>query len=114
VAVTVEIQKRAIEIIDKLKNRYIRSDILDIVGYFKGQFLYIDALREKYVRSKGIRTLKPKRNPLCRLKYHGNFDEWELQMYKYSDNWYDTCNDFMFPGGSIETCFRLAVKQYLY
>ena len=112
--IPLEIQQKTLDELSKIKSQYIECDIIDILGTFKGKYFYIDTLKKNYVFSKGIRTLKPKKWPLCRLKYTGNFNFWELEMYKYSDNWYDTDNDYMFPGGTIKKCLTAASESHLY
>ena len=43
----------------------------------------------------------------------GNEESWEFQIYKYSDNWYDTVEEFPFGGGSVEECFDAAASLYI-
>ena len=55
----------------------------------------------------------PKPSKLCRLRYRGDWDNWELEMYKYSDMCYGVEGDFMFGGGTIEECFDAAASVYI-
>ncbi|MGC9308788.1 MAG: hypothetical protein ACP5FL_08460 [Thermoplasmatota archaeon] len=50
---------------------------------------------------------------LCRLKYTGDKDNLELQIYKYSDSCYDTHNEFPFHTGTVEECFDAAASLYI-
>lgn len=50
--------------------------------------------------------------PLCRLRYTGNLDNWTLQMFKWSNERYDTRNDFGFGGGTMEECMRAMLSAY--
>jgi hypothetical protein len=50
--------------------------------------------------------------PLCRLRYTGRMDNWDLQMFKWSTEGYDTSGEFMFGGGTIEECIDAAIEGY--
>jgi len=50
--------------------------------------------------------------PVCRLRYTGKIDDWDLQMFKWSSERYDTGGDFMFGGGTLEECVDTAIGGY--
>ncbi|MBI4564834.1 MAG: hypothetical protein HY716_09110 [Planctomycetes bacterium] len=50
--------------------------------------------------------------PVCRLRYTGKMDDWDLQMFKWSSERYDAGNDFMFGGGTLEECIGAAIQRY--
>jgi hypothetical protein len=47
--------------------------------------------------------------PVCRLRYSGKPDDWDLQMFMWSTERYDTGGDFMFGGGTLEECIGAAI-----
>lgn len=49
--------------------------------------------------------------PVCRLRYTGKVEDWDLQMFKWSDERYDTEGDFMFGGGTPEECLEAALDH---
>jgi hypothetical protein len=51
-------------------------------------------------------------SPICRLRYTGKLDDWDLQMFKWSTERYDTEGDFLFGGGTVEECIAAAIKGY--
>lgn len=50
--------------------------------------------------------------PVCRLRYTGKTGDWDLQMFKWSSERYDTGGDFMFGGGTPEECMDAAIDGY--
>ena len=73
---------------------------------------------EKVEKFEGLIRLQAKRSErkpskLCRLRYSGDINSWEFEIYKYSDNWYDTEGEFPFAGGTVEECFDAAASLYI-
>jgi len=57
-----------------------------------------------------------KDGPICRLKYTGNFTDWDFAIYKYSREKYDP-EEFWFPGfqhinGTIEGALKAGIEAY--
>lgn len=57
-----------------------------------------------------------KDGPICRLKYTGNFTDWNFAIYKYSRDKYDP-EEFCFPGvqhinGTIEGALKAGLEAY--
>ena len=139
--ITDEIKQKTLERLNKhVKENYIgRHGVRDVIAKFKGRFLYIDWVEgftdeeiqeeiaafkkevqdeEKVEQLEKILQLQLKnsmRRPskLCRIRYTGNEESWEFQIYKYSDNWYDIEEEFPFSGGSVEECFDAAASLYI-
>ena len=139
--VTDEIKQKTLERLNKhVKENYIgRHSVRDVIAKFKGRFLYIDwvegftdeeiqeeikAFKKEVQDEKKVEQLEKilqlqlknsMRRPskLCRIRYTGNEKSWEFQIYKYSDNWYDTIEEFPFSGGSVEECFDAAASLYI-
>lgn len=101
------------------RKKYIgRYGVVEVLANFKGSYLYIDWTDTGWARTWenwqrwGFKR-KPKADRLCRLKYTGNPNRWEFQIYKYSDNWYDVEGEFPFGYGTVERCFDAAASLYI-
>lgn len=108
-----EVRQKISRRLEKLVKKYRKYGVAEIIGTFKGRYLYIDWIDEAQILSFGLSKRKPKPSKLCRLRYKGDVDNWELEMYKYSDMCYDVEGDFMFSGGTIEECFDAAASVYI-
>jgi len=139
--ITDEIKQKTLERLNKhVKENYIgRHGVRDVIAKFKGRYLYIDwvegptdeeiqeeiaAFKKEVHGEKKVEQLEKilqlqlknsMRRPskLCRIRYTGDEEAWEFQIYKYSDNWYDTEWEFPFSGGSVEECFDAAASLYI-
>jgi len=99
--------------------KYIRLDIR-----FRGKFCYIGAYIEPqpYIQIPGLpeteeeyrSRIMSSPDPLCRLRYHGMEDRWEMAFYKYSDEKYELCilDSGKFFGTPVEG-FTTAANVYL-
>jgi hypothetical protein len=116
-----------------VKEKYIgKYGVVDVIGKFKGRYLYIewvegftkeiiDDIKNAYPKftqskiNKIIDLFKGYQRPskLCRLKYTGDINHWDFEIYKYSDMWYDTDKEFPFGGGTVEECFDAADSLYI-
>ena len=139
-AISDEIKEEALECLNNhVEKEYIgRYSVKKLNAKFKGRYLYIDWIEgileektdEKVNSLKMIfpnadiskelleqcvkmtcRDSKPQK--LCRIRYTGDFNYWTFEIYKYSDNWYDTEEEFPFIGGTIEKCFDAAASLYI-
>lgn len=57
-----------------------------------------------------IRLLQPSGAPICRVRTSDDADRWHLQMFKWSDERYDTQNDFMYSSGPLDDCVEIALR----
>jgi hypothetical protein len=112
-AIPDEVREKASHRLEKLVKKYRKYGVADIIGIFKGRYLYIDWTDEANKLIASLSKSEPKRSKLCRLRYKGDINNWELEMYKYSDMCYDVEGDFMFAGGTIEECFDAAASVYI-
>lgn len=139
-AISEDLKKEVLDRLNKhVKKEYLgRYGVRDVIAHFKGRFLYIEWIEgpsdeeaeellqslEIKVKNKEVakriekvwlkiinRDSKPSK--LCRLRYSGDIEYWDFQIYKYSDNWYDTEGEFPFSGGTIEECFDAAASLYI-
>jgi hypothetical protein len=93
--------------IEKEVQQFNRENLGGEVRYlarFKGAYLYLD--REDYGRV----------GPICRLKYIGDFQNWEFAIFKFSSETYDP-DECFFPGyedvdGTIEGAMHAGLKAY--
>jgi hypothetical protein len=108
-----EVKRKAYHRLKKLVKKYSKYGVADIIGTFKGRYLYIDWIDEGEIYGSSLSKREPKPSKLCRLKYKGNINNWELEMYKYSDMCYDVEHDFVFSGGTVEECFDAAASVYI-
>lgn len=89
-------------------HRYIVYGVEEVIGQFRGPYLYVSYVEE----SVGL-PIQRRPSPLCRLRYTGDPEYWEFQIYKYSDESYDDEGEFPFPGGTVEECFDAAASLYI-
>jgi len=140
-ALTDEIKKETIrKLRQHVKKKYIgKHGVKDIVTKWKGRYLYIDWVEpsaDEEIRSmmqslkkegedKGSidwlegmlqhmnKNRKEKPSRLCRIHFTGNPEKWDFEIFKYSDNWYDTEGEFPFGLGNVEECFDAAASLYI-
>jgi hypothetical protein len=99
-----EIRKKVTEVIDSFNQEELNSSSCNFIARFKGKFLYLD----RYVYGKAT--------PICRLKYQGDFDDWDFAIFKWSSESYDS-EDFFFDGsqyvdGTIEGAMKAGMYAY--
>ena len=71
---------------------------------FKGKFMYLEQWKS------GLK------NPVCRLKFNGQIDDWEFAIFKWSNETYDS-NEMFFPGSecvdvSVEGAMKAGLLAY--
>jgi len=100
-----DLQEKANDIIDNF-NKTAFENKPDYMYYpmYRSDCLYI-------YRKEG-----EKDGPICRLKYTGNFTDWDFAIYKYSREKYDP-EEFCFPGfqhinGTIEGALKAGLEAY--
>jgi len=137
-AISDEIREETLKRLDKhVEDKYIgQYGVKEVIAKFKGRYLYIEWVEgpseseieafKSQMSSKlspfdkklmeGIEDImknQSKPSKLCRLKYMGDINYWGFEIYKYSDNWYDTEGEFPFGGGTVEECFNAAASLYI-
>jgi hypothetical protein len=112
-AIPDEVRRKASHRLKRLVKKYRKHGVADIIGIFKGRYLYVGWTDEASILIATLSKRKLKPSKLCRLKYKGDINNWELEMYKYSDMCYDVEGDFMFSGGTIKKCFDAAASVYI-
>ena len=103
--ITTDIQEKVNKIIDEFNESEFKKQP-DFMYYpmYRSDCLYI-------YRKEG-----EKDGPICRLKYTGNFTDWDFAIYKYSREKYDP-DEFCFPGfqhvnGTIEGALKAGIEAY--
>lgn len=98
-----EIRNQAIKTIDTFNSKILKNRN-QIIPDFEGKFLFLN-------RNEGGQL-----NPLVRLEYKGNLNNWKFAIFKWSTEIYDD-EDFFFPGsefidGTIEGSIKAGIKAY--
>lgn len=99
-----EIQRSAEEVVARFNSEHLDDVDVRYIVCFKESYLYLD--RSDFGRSDRI----------CRLKYSGDFADWEFAIFKFSSETYDP-DEWMFPGsdavdGSIEGAMLAGLEAY--
>ena len=99
-----DVKKDVADIVEQYNQKELSNLPCYFVARFRGNFLYLD--RYDYDR----------KNSICRLKYTGNFKDWEFAIFKWSSETYDA-NDWFFPGGelfdgTVEGAMKAGMKAY--
>lgn len=103
-----DVQEATLARLSEHTRRYKVYGVEDVIGRFKGPYLYISYVEE----SVGLPG-KPRPIKLCRLRHTDDPEYWEFSIYKYSDEHYDDEGEFPFYGGSVEQCFDAAASLYI-
>jgi hypothetical protein len=140
-AISNDIKEEILERLNKhVEEKYIgQYGVKDVIARFKGRYLYIDWIEgltneetqelieafrgevddaekvEKFESLIHLQVKRSERKPskLCRLRYTGDINSWDFEIYKYSDNWYDTEGEFPFASGTVEECFDATASLYI-
>ena len=100
-----EIKKKAETIIAEFnESTFDNSDDFGYMARYKGNFLYLDRKEGDLI------------SEIARLKYTGDFTDWEFAIYKYSTSRYDP-DEWFFPGidnvdGTILGALKAAQQSY--
>lgn len=99
-----EVREKAEEVIARFNRENFPDGNVKYMARFQGNYLFLD--RSDYGSD----------GKICRLKYTGDFENWDFAIYKYSDGDYDP-DEWLFPGdeevdGSIEGAMRAGLKAY--
>ncbi len=99
-----EVRRRVEDVVEEFNRKHLLHEEVRYVPRFRGSFLYLD------------REVSGRLEPICRLKYTGNFQKWEFAIFKYSSETYDP-DEWMFPGsecvnGTIEGAIRAGQRAY--
>jgi hypothetical protein len=87
----------------------------DLVVVAQQHYLYLEAVERPIeimpgmVEARFAKKGGARRTPLGRMVWTGNAENWMLQLYKWSDEWWDEDNEAERPGGTPEECIVQAV-----
>jgi len=99
-----EIREKVTNIVEIFNQQEFKTTDVRYIARFQGRFLYFD------------RIAYGKKEPVSRMEYFREINEWEFAIYKWSTNTYDP-DEFMFPGsefidGTVEGAMRAGMKAY--
>jgi hypothetical protein len=100
-----EIKVKADKIIADFNAKvYKKKSGIEYYAIYKGDFLYLQ-------RKEGRKD-----DPIARLKYNGDFDNWDFAIFKWSSEQYDP-DVFYFPGeqhlnGTVEGALKAGNEAY--
>jgi hypothetical protein len=99
-----EIREQVTAIVKKFNREEIKVPNTAYIARFQGRFLYLD------------RIIYDKKEPLVRMEYFREINEWDFAIFRWSSETYDP-DPFMFPGyelfdGTIEGAMRAGMKAY--
>ncbi len=103
-AISKEIKQEVIDRVEQFNRKELHSGKCAYVARFRGKFLYLD--RSDYGRTQ----------PICRLEFTGDINDWEFSIFKWSSERYDS-NEWFFPGsgeidGTVEGAMRAGLGAY--
>jgi len=107
-AIPVEVRQETENILKKHVQHCLKKYEIRLLWKFQGKYLYIDCLEQD------ISGWRKKKTKLCRLECTGDMNRWILEIFKYSDMWYDTDREFpYFYSGKIEDCINAVADFYI-
>ena len=90
----------------------------DLVVIAQQHYLYLETeerpveIMPGLIPSRFGKSQGPRRTPLGRMVWTGNPEDWDLELYKWSDECWDTDNDAGTRGGSPEECMEETVRAW--
>jgi len=99
-----DIREKVSVIVAKFNQQELKTSDVRYIAKFQGRFLYLD------------RIAYGKKEPVIRMEYFKEINEWEFAIFKWSTEIYDT-DEFFFSGselvdGTIEGAMRAGMKAY--
>ncbi|MDM8547347.1 hypothetical protein QUF61_12690 [Candidatus Venteria ishoeyi] len=99
-----DIKNEVQRIVDTFNQNIIKNPENFYNVRYRGGYLYLG------------RSYSGASDPVCRLKYQGEIDNWDFAIYKYSTEKYDP-DDWLFPGteylnGTVEGAMKAGLKAY--
>ena len=98
------VKQQVEETVAKFNRTVLNNPRLYYVTRYRGRFLYLD--RFEYGEA----------DPVCRLTYTGDMNDWEFAIFKYSTERYDP-DEWFFPGiehvdGTVEGALKAGLEAY--
>ena len=99
-----EIREKVSVIVEKFNQQELKPPEVRYIARFQGRFLYLD------------RIAYGKKEPVSRMEYFREIDEWEFAIFKWSTEIYDP-EEYFFQGcelvdGTIEGAMRAGMEAY--
>ena len=99
-----EIREEVSVIVEKFNQEEFKTIDIYYIARFQGRYLYLD------------RIAYGKKEPVSRMEYFREINEWEFAIFKWSTEIYDP-DEHMFPGsefvdGTVEGAMRAGMEAY--
>lgn len=99
-----EIREKVSIAVEKFNRQELKGIDARYTVRFQGRFLYLD------------RVAYSRKEPVCRMEYFKEIDEWEFAIFKWSTETYDP-DEYMFPGsefvdGTVEGAMIAGLRAY--
>jgi hypothetical protein len=99
-----EIRENVSAIVEKFNQQELKDTDVRYIARFQGRFLYLD------------RIAYDKKEPVSRMEYFREINEWEFAIFKWSSEIYDP-DECFFSGsewvdGTIEGAMKAGMKAY--
>jgi hypothetical protein len=99
-----EIREEVSVIVEKFNQRELKTIDVRYIARFQGRFLYLD------------RVAYGEKEPVIRMEYFKEINEWEFAIFKWSTEIYDP-EECFFPGselvdGTVEGAMRAGMRAY--
>ena len=99
-----EVREKVIGLVDKFNQKELQGVDCHYIARFQGRFLYLD------------RIAYGKKEPVSRMEYLREIDEWEFAIFKWSSETYDPDECFFsgseFVDGTIEGAMKAGMEAY--
>lgn len=100
-----EVKEKANQVIDNFnKSSFQKGENIAYYAEYRNDFLYLNRIEYG------------EKCPIARLRYSGQFDNWEFAIFKWSSERYDP-DEWFFPGanhlnGTIEGAMKAGLEAY--
>jgi len=99
-----DIREKVSAIVEKFNQQELKGIDARYIARFQGRFLYLD------------RIAYGNKEPVSRMEYFREIDQWEFAIFKWSTETYDP-DEFMFPGiefvdGTVEGAMHAGMSAY--
>ena len=99
------VKKQIEDMIESFNNNRLRHLGCYYLTRYKGSYLYLDRYESECDSTE----------PICRLKYNGQMNDWDFAIFKYSSERYATDEAFQSDNlfdGTVEGAMKAGLKAY--
>jgi hypothetical protein len=113
-----DVVKETVHRLKKVFKKENQAEFADLVVIAQQHYLYLETeerpveilpglISARFGKGKGV-----PRTPLGRMVWTGDPKQWCLQLYKWSDEYWDVDNEAWTAGGTPERCLKEALKGW--